>query len=219
MPRLMRGFLMYLNHPLKLDRININCFSMREVRNKMKKSIILFILIITIVLSGCMARSCSQNTKQILPEVSDPVAMKTNENATFSEIPFFFTEDKDKYGFIIRTYYDSETPIAESFGYKINDYYIDFDRDGVKELLCNCEYGVDGHREVYVFKIGKPSLKGQYVFNIEDLPGLNYWGVNAVQTFYDPLENAIIVSYYDTIREEDILLPLQDFESFIFGEY
>jgi len=203
----------------------------------MKKYIVLLLLALPILLSGCKARAYPEDVNPVLTEPIETAVTKpamaetvdttpvlstsseTDKNESLSEMPFAFTENTDPYGFIIRTYYDGEEPVAESFGYEIDDYYIDFDNDGLKELLCNCEYGVDGHREVYVYKTSKPSLKGEYMFKEEDLPGLNYWGVNAVQTFYDPSKKAIIVSYYDTIRELDILLPLKDFDSFLFEKF
>ena len=110
-------------------------------------------------------------------------------------------------GWTSRTYYaytnTGEVPIAESFSFFITDMQLDIDGDGNRELLCNCVYGADSHYELYVYKIIDGVLMRGYVNWMDlKLPGLFFWGCNAVQTYFDMLEGKIAVVYYDQDRDE-----------------
>ena len=109
-----------------------------------------------------------------------------------------YEEKTDDYGFTERTYIAKDQVIAESFGYENDDYVIDIDGDGKEELICNCMWGGDSHEEAYVYKYeGDKTLVGFINWLKLDMPGLNYWGVNAVQTHYDSESGKILVKYYD----------------------
>ncbi|MBQ8298983.1 MAG: DUF4825 domain-containing protein [Clostridia bacterium] len=110
--------------------------------------------------------------------------------------------------FITRNYYTKinnvEYCIAESFGFgkERDDISLDFDGDGIEELICNCTYGGDGHQEVYIFKRNMntnmeiPSiLIGKIDSKKVKLPELHDWGVNAILTGYDKATNRFWINY------------------------
>lgn len=70
----------------------------------------------------------------------------------------FYEEETNAVGHITRRYYlcpenGERLCVGESFGYEIDDYIVDLDGDGISELVCNCTFGADGTRRVYVFRI------------------------------------------------------------------
>ncbi len=93
---------------------------------------------------------------------------------------------------IERTYYNgSGQIIGESFGFTIDDYgarqqdfIVDLNGDNKRELVCNCEFGGDGARRVYVFtKISDRILRGEV--NLEALFPDADVSANALFTYYD----------------------------------
>lgn len=191
----------------------------------MKSVIISFVLLVFLV--SCGSTKESINEEQFIPD-KNPIETETNadiEQTLFvtkrvdHNIPFSYVEEIDSYEFITRDYYDEDKIVAESFGYEIDDYFVDIDLDGQKELVCNCQYEVDGHKEVYVFKHNMPGKRGEIIFDESDLPGLNYWGVNAVQTAYIPEKNAFGLFYFDAIKQEDTIKYLYDLKGFYFYDF
>ena len=112
-------------------------------------------------------------------------------------------ERSDTY-FIQRTYFTrsldgTDLPIAQSFGYAIDDYIVDLDGDGVPELVCNCQYGGDGHESVYVYRRnGAVIERGWLNWDASELDDFNDWGV-ATREYYDP-ETGFFMLDYDTNR-------------------
>ena len=110
-------------------------------------------------------------------------------------LPLTYTEKSTPFGHIIRTYFRGDTPVGESWGYSIDDCETDIDGDGVPELLCNCVYGGDGLRELNVYRQeGKMVMRG--TVSRASLPEDFFdWGMNAMQTWYDPESGKIGVLY------------------------
>jgi len=129
----------------------------------------------------------------------------------------FYRDETDELGFTIRDYYlNDATIVAESFGYSIDDYYLDIDYNGIPEILCNCVYGGDGHRELYVYKIQDDMImQGMVDYEKIELPGFDYWGANALQTEYDPGTGSIRV-YYSTDFHEELKVTYTDFDALHF---
>ena len=126
---------------------------------------------------------------------------------------FYDTEYEFPY-FSIRTYYgifgeyEKYMYIGESYGFdEPEDYIVDIDGDGITELLCNCVTGASTHSDLYVYKLSKEGiLKGHVVWTEDDLPGLMYWGNNAVQNSYDPANNDVKIVYYKGETDETVEL-------------
>lgn len=129
-----------------------------------------------------------------------------------SKLEVFFKEEITDYGFVTRTYHiNSATIVAQSFGYEINDYY-KVDEYGLPEFFCNCVYGGDGHRELYVYKFQDDMvMQGTVDYEKLDLPDFDYWGANALQTEYDPETDSIKV-YYSTDFHEELKVTYADFD-------
>ena len=106
-------------------------------------------------------------------------------------------------------YVDGEEMLAaQTFGLQNSDYFVDIDGDGKNELISNCMWGGDGHEEVYVFRYNGEYIEIGFVnwLNL-DMKGLNYWGVNAVQTHYDDNNNVILLKYAD--RDTLVEIPIE----------
>ena len=112
--------------------------------------------------------------------------------------------------FITRTYYvpaenGGGHSIAQSFGYAIDDYIVDLDRDGVTELVSNCRYGADGHESVYVYRRNGNLIERGYL-NLEhkqlDMVIANWKdrGINSISERYNP-DRGMFEVRYDTGNE------------------
>lgn len=127
-----------------------------------------------------------------------------------------YTDTIDGRGYIIRQYYDpSGEIIGESFGYEIDDYLVDYDHDGRKELVCNCVYGGDCCRRVYVYKQFRNKYYcGSFTVSDDTFPGLDYWGNNAIAIYYDRVLERFKAEYYSQLNKENItvLLSVDDLE-------
>ncbi len=110
-------------------------------------------------------------------------------------LPLTYTEISTPFGHITRTYFRGDTPVGESWGFTIDDCEVDVDGDGVPELLCNCVYGGDGLRELNVYRQeGETVMRGTVSRAV--LPEDFFdWGMNAMQTWYDPESGKIGVLY------------------------
>ncbi len=129
---------------------------------------------------------------------------------------FVYHEDEELYqDFIIRRYYikgpeEGAEPVlfGESFGFGIDDHYADIDGDGRAELLCNCTYGGDGVRRLFVYKLeGNCILEGVVAWDAEDLPGLDDYGAGAIQTWYDASNDRIVIDYCTGPDSQTKLFP------------
>jgi len=131
------------------------------------------------------------------------------ENMVKAEIPYEYDIEEPEPGFYIKSYYVDSRKVAESFGFELDDYYLDIDGDNDNELICNCQYGIDGHREVYVYEITEDgSFIGFINSEALDLPGFNDWGANALQSHFDASSNMILIEYYDNEKGEAVSVPL-----------
>jgi len=144
-------------------------------------------------------------------ETINMIASVKEENTQFDDILGFSGFYSDEIGFDTwtdRKYYayskvGSNKLIAESYGFGIRDYQIDIDGDGEKELLCSCTTGGDGHSELYVFKRDGDITKIGYVNWLKKgIDNLYFWGVNAVVTEYDSIQNDILVKYCSKENED-----------------
>lgn len=122
-----------------------------------------------------------------------------------------------------RTYYavtDRGTfPIAGSFGYDgPQDWSVDLDGTGEKELAANVQYGGDGHRDVFVYqRRGDTIWKG--VLDLSDLPNHDNWGVNSTTAEYDPKKGVFRVRYAQKGTEDFGVLETRGLGRFLFSKY
>ena len=134
-----------------------------------------------------------------------------------------YYQEKVEGVFHTRTYYVSSTngstmPMAESFGFEINDYVLDLDGDGVTELICNCQYGGDGHESVYIYRVRNGAVeRGQLDIESLNLDDFDNWGVNATREFYDAEANEFILEYYSKKDEQTMNRVTLDYDSFTFS--
>ena len=109
---------------------------------------------------------------------------------------------------ITRTYYvpvenDGGHSIAQSFGFAIDDYIVDLDGDGVTELVCNCQYGGDGHESVSVYRRNGTVIERGYLDlehkQLDMVMPSNWknWGVNSASERYNP-DTGMFEVRYDT---------------------
>ena len=120
----------------------------------------------------------------------------------------YYVDETGFDGWATRTYYAKGTDgsnivIAKSYGFENDDYVLDIDGDGKTELVCNCVAGGDCHKEVYIFDKDTDGIKIGYVnwlkLGIDDI---DYWGCNAVCTYYDASANKIVIKYCSSQTEE-----------------
>ncbi|MDO4315869.1 MAG: hypothetical protein Q4C45_08820 [Oscillospiraceae bacterium] len=99
----------------------------------------------------------------------------------------------------IRTYYAVEDgasrEIAESFGWGApQDYSVDLDGTGEKELVSNVTYGGDGRRSVYIYqRRGDEVWRG--VVNMKGLPDQDDRGAASAGVSYDPARDVFQIRY------------------------
>lgn len=145
-----------------------------------------------------------------------------------------FTDILDRDGFVLRTtqlggawgrnvYYSVEdgaaVPMAESFGFgEPQDYPVDLDGDGVRELVVNVTYGGDGHQEAYVYQRGDDGIR-RGIVSLADVPDFDDWGANARRTVYDPARNVFVTHYAVKGREDYALLETTGLERMEFDPY
>lgn len=126
----------------------------------------------------------------------------------------------------MRTYYAVSGgeifPIAESFGFgEAQDYSVDLDGDGVKELVTNVQFGGDGHEDVYVYRrvADGPGGIQKGVPDLSDLPNHNNWGVNSTAASYDPETGLFRIRYAQKGTEEYGELEFRGLERFEFSAF
>lgn len=110
-------------------------------------------------------------------------------------------------------------PIAESFGYDgPQDFSVNLDGGGEKELAANVQYGGDGHRNVFVYqRRGDAIWKG--VLDLSNLPNHDNWGANSVTAEYDPAAGLFRVRYAQKGTEAFGILEMRGLERFRFSPY
>ena len=127
-------------------------------------------------------------------------------------------------GWSQRTYYaesgdGTRAVIARSFGYgEPEDYAVDLDGDGAKELVCNVTFGADGGRKAYVYQRRDDGVYlGTYLF--EELPdfvpggGLNNWSE------YDPAAGCFRLHYRTGGAEEFAEVETRGLEDLTFEKF
>ncbi|MDY3282344.1 M56 family metallopeptidase [Dysosmobacter sp.] len=112
----------------------------------------------------------------------------------------FVRTETDGVGWSMRTYYAVEGertfPIAEAWGYHApEEYAVDLDGDGRKELVANVEYGADGHEDTLVYRRRGDAVEQGWLDLEGKLPDFDNWGINAHSIRYDPAEGVFRVRY------------------------
>ena len=110
-------------------------------------------------------------------------------------------------------------PIAESFGFEgPQDFSVDLDGTGEKELAANVQYGGDGHRTVFVYqRRGDGIWKG--VLDLTGLPGHDNWGANSVTAEYDPEQGVFRVRYAQKGTKDYAVLETRGLGRFRFSRW
>ena len=123
----------------------------------------------------------------------------------------------------MRTYYavsgGGAWPIAESFGFDgAEDYSVDLDGDGVKELVTNVQFGGDGHEDVYVYRRVGDGPEGiqKGILNLSDLPNHDDWGANSTAASYDPETGLFRIRYAQKNTEDYGVLEFRGLDRFKF---
>ena len=102
-----------------------------------------------------------------------------------------------------RTYYthtsQGQVPIAESFGYEIDDYISDLDGDGTTELICNVTYGFDAVERIYVYRLHDGVVERGYINEETVFSPSDIWGVGAIAERYDAEQKKFLL----TLTKED----------------
>lgn len=123
----------------------------------------------------------------------------------------------------IRTYYAVENgasrEIAESFGWGApQDFSVDLDGTGEKELVSNVTYGGDGRQSVYVYqRRGDEVWRG--VLSLKDLPDQDDRGAVSAGAAYDPDRNVFQIRYAAKGRPGYALLESTGLERVEFTPY
>ena len=147
----------------------------------------------------------------------------------FMGLDCWYAEEETIPNFIERTYYavipDSDTSfrIAESFGFTIDDHIADLDGDGVTELVCNCQYGADGHESVYVYRRNGNLIERGYLDlehkQLDMVMPANWknWGFNSTAERYNP-DTGMFEVRYDTDHGTETA-AVSHLDHFTFEEY
>ena len=147
----------------------------------------------------------------------------------FMGLDCWYTEEETIPNFIERTYYavipgsDTSFRIAESFGFTIDDHIADLDGDDVTELVCNCQYGADGHESVYVYRRNGNLIERGYLDlehkQLDMVMPANWknWGFNSTAERYNP-DTGMFEVRYDTDHGTETA-AVSHLDHFTFEEY
>lgn len=147
----------------------------------------------------------------------------------FMGLDCWYTEEETIPNFIERTYYavipgsDMSFRIAESFGFTIDDHIADLDGDGVTELVCNCQYGADGHESVYVYRRNGNLIERGYLdlehkqLDMVMSANRKNWGFNSTAERYNP-DTGMFEVRYDTDHGTETA-AVSHLDHFTFEEY
>ncbi|WP_298031190.1 M56 family metallopeptidase [uncultured Dysosmobacter sp.] len=171
---------------------------------------------------GLYVRSCGQSAAGMtllldaLGIGGESLPVQTAE--TFTDIlgydGFLWQEQWDRWS--LRTYYavtaEGTFPIAESFGWGgREDYSVDLNGDGQKELVCNVTFNADGARRAYVYQRRDGGI-WQSCVTPEGLPDYEYTGIGSSWEEYDPAENLFRIHYHKTGQEDYAVAEIQGME-------
>ncbi len=113
---------------------------------------------------------------------------------------------------------DQLEPIADSFGFEVEDTAVDLDADGQTELAANNTYGGDGHRMATVFRRTNEGIE-KGVLALPEIPDHDNWGVNSYMSEYDPIEAVFRITYNVKGSEESNFIETAGLEWFTFAPY
>ena len=125
---------------------------------------------------------------------------------------------------VIRSYYgktdDGMALIAETFGFAENsgDYILDFDGDGVTELIANVCYGGDGAERVRVWQLRNGNVElGCIDIKAYDSVGAIYLSISER---FDPDRNTFVISFFtEEELTEKIICQWENLSHFTFEPY
>ncbi|MDO5331980.1 MAG: hypothetical protein Q4E99_04800, partial [Bacillota bacterium] len=94
----------------------------------------------------------------------------------------------------------------------IDDYIVEIDGDGVNDLICNCIFGGDGHKEAYIFKNNKGNIKRGYFDRkqLKDLPEDLIDLVSSVITEFDSSKKQLRVDYISLKKDSEYTTLYKD---------
>ena len=148
---------------------------------------------------GLMAavRSAAQRQMSRNEARSDP---NHTEFRSVMGLDGYYTDEELAPSHYQRTYFTERNgqmvPIAESFGFTIDDHVVDLDGDGVTELVCNCVYGGDGAQRVLVYRrSGSTIQRGSIDYAKVNLTAWDNWGANSTAERYNPELGVFLVKY------------------------
>ena len=122
---------------------------------------LVLLLTATVTLFASADRSAEAESGVPVQYIGTP-AMSSQDVTLFGRDGYY---EESGEGHIIRTYYlrelngRTDVPVAESFGFGIDDHAVDLDVDGVDELVCSCTFGGDGARRVYVYRLNGDTVE------------------------------------------------------------
>ena len=123
----------------------------------------------------------------------------------------------------LRTYYAVEDgsvlQIAESFGWgPPQDYSVDLDEDGGRELVNNVTYGGDGHQDVHIFQ-RRPDGIWMGRLSTKNLPNHDDRGVTSTAVVYNAERNVFEIRYLMKNSQEPGVVESQGLERVEFTPY
>lgn len=124
--------------------------------------------------------------------------------------------------FIQRTYFTrsadgTDLPIAQSFGFAIDDYIVDLDGDGVTELVSNCQWA-DGAERIYIFRLRNGGVElGHLEWSASDLPNYEHWGIDSTAERYDAKSGQFILKYATGV--DSFASRAYRYSDFVFEKY
>lgn len=117
---------------------------------------------------------------------------------------------------------DKGRVIAEQFGFGYTDapkYYIgDLNKDGIDELICDCEFGGDGALRTYIFRNNNDVIEKGYTDTdmITELTGDDVLTPGSYTMRYDP-DNAVVVLRYNDAVNYELTMDNFKFEEYVPG--
>ncbi|MBQ6265977.1 MAG: TIR domain-containing protein [Clostridia bacterium] len=189
----------------------------RSKKQKIKKATILILIGVISCVLGVFSGRALKNQKTAADDalnntVSAEEAVEfsqENPGFVFNVLGFFKVEFSDNLdGKLKHRYYRvvsedknvDKTAIAESYGTEIDDYYIDVDSDGTKEIVCNTER--DNKKRLYIYRLKNDKVERGFIVIDENLyMGIAYrpyTDINSFDSYYDPREQTFVIDFYDT---------------------
>ena len=160
------------------------------------------------------------------PQLSyvDLMKVEPKGQGTFADLlgcSGYISTEEGAAGWKLRSYYadtvNGPQLMAESFGYTHEDYAMDFNGDGVRELITNNTYGADGVRQTYVYR-----REGAIIYfgelSAEGFADFNDWGAGASWSEFDPREEVFRL-HYSTKNNTMATVEYKDIDAFRFAKF